>query len=110
MRLMGVLLTALLLAGCSVRPVMVKPAEALDAALAHPEVAAWHAAHSAPSVLEGLSPAAVRGLGRYRPVAMVDLAREGLLVRFDSALGPRPRRVEVIVDKESGAVLDVKKR
>lgn len=98
------------LAGCSVRPIPVKPARALAAALDHPEVAAWHQEHAAPRVLEGLAPAAARGLSRYRPVAMVDLVREGLLVRFDSALGPAPRRLEVIIDKESGRVVEVKRR
>jgi hypothetical protein len=108
MRLVVALLAAALaLAGCSVRPVAVKPARALATALAHPAVAAWHTAHSAPQVLAGMNPAAVKGLGRYRPVAMVDLVREGLLVRFDSALGPRPRRVEVIIDNVTGAVLEV---
>lgn len=109
-RYVALLLMLLALSGCSVRPVAVKPARALAIALSHPEVAAWHEAHSAPRVLEGLNPAAVRGLGRYKPVAMVDLRREGLLVRFDSTLGPRPRRMEVVVHKESGAVLEVKKR
>ncbi|MFZ5813676.1 MAG: hypothetical protein ACOY93_00050 [Bacillota bacterium] len=104
------LLPALLLTGCAARPAPVKPAQALQAALAHPHVAAWHEAHSAPRVLEGLNPTAVKGLGRYRPVAMVDRVSEGLLVRFDSALGPRPRRVEVIIDQQTGAVLEAKQR
>jgi hypothetical protein len=98
------------LTGCWARPVAVKPAKALAVALSHPDVAAWHEAHSAPSVLAGMNPAAVKGLGRYKPQAMVDLVREGLLVRFESALGPRPRRVEVIVDKTGGQVLTVKLR
>jgi len=102
-------LSLLLLAGCAARP-RIMPAEALEAALAHPDVAAWHTAHSAPVVLTSLMPAAARGLEGYKPVAMVDLVAEGLLVRLDSALGPRPRRVEVILDKESGAVLEIKKR
>ena len=109
-RLLALLLALLALSGCSVRPVAVKPARALEIALSHPPVAAWHEAHSAPQVLDGLNPVAVRGLERYKPVAMVDLVREGLLVRFDSALGPRPRRIEVIVNKESGEVIEVKRR
>ncbi|MFZ5828075.1 MAG: hypothetical protein ACOY94_27540 [Bacillota bacterium] len=109
-RLLALFLALMALSGCSARPVAVKPARALAIALSHPEVAAWHKAHSAPLVLEGMSPVAVRGLERYKPVAMVDLVREGLLVRFESALGPRPRRIEVIVNKENGEVLAVKRR
>lgn len=109
-RILMALMAALLLTGCSVRPVEVMPAQALQTALTHPDVAAWHEAHSAPRVLQDLNPAAVKGLGRYKPVAMVDLVREGLLVRFDSALGPAPRRVEVIVDRATGSVVEVKER
>lgn len=102
------LLAGLLLAGCSTRPVPVRPAEAVQAALSVPDVAAWYAAHSAPRVLEGLAATAARGLQGLRPVTMVDLASDGLLVRFDASLGAAPRRVEVLVDKVSGAVLEVK--
>lgn len=98
----------LTLAGCSAHPVPVPPARALAIASAHPDVVAWLEGHSAPRVLEGLNPAAARSLTRYRPVAMVDLGREGLLVRFDAALGPKPRRVEVVVDREQGQVLIVR--
>lgn len=110
MRTLPLLLAALALAGCSVRPVDVKPARALEVALGHPEVAAWHEAHSAPRVLAGMNPAAVKGLARYKPVANVDLAPEGLQVRFDSVLGPRPRRIDVIVDKQHGTILQVRRR
>lgn len=103
-------LLSLLLSGCGTRPVAVAPSAALQAALQHPEVAAWHASHSAPAVLAGLGPTAVRGLGQYRPVVMVDLVRDGLLVRLDSALGAAPRRVEVTVSRASGEVLAVKMR
>ncbi len=109
MRRIALLLAVLMLSGCAARP-RIMPSEALDAALAHPVVAAWQAEHSAPTVLEGLPQAAIRGLGDYKPVAMVDLVAEGLMVRLDSALGPRPRRVEVIVDGESGVVREVKQR
>jgi|GEM_PF-1762437 len=98
----------LLLTGCSARPLPVRPAEAVTAAAEHPDVAEWYAAHSAPRVLEGLSPAAVRGLQRFKPGALVDLVGEGLLVRFTSALGEQPRRVEVLVDQADGRVLDVR--
>lgn len=102
------LLYGLLLAGCSARPLPVRPADAIVAALAHPEVAEWYEQHSAPRVLEGLSPAAARGLQRFEPDALVDLGAEGLVVRFTSALGPRPRRVDVLVDQNDGRVLDVR--
>lgn len=105
--LAGVLLT-FALTGCAARALPVRPAEAVTAALAHPEVADWYAAHSAPRVLEGLHPATARGLERFRPAALVDLAPEGLVVRFASALGEAPRRVDVLVDKETGRVLDVR--
>jgi hypothetical protein len=104
----GVLTGLLLLTGCSARPLPVRPAEAIAAAAAHPEVAAWYEAHAAPRVLEGLSPAAARGLQRFRPDALVDLVGEGLLVRFTSALGEQPRRVEVLVDQTDGRVLGVR--
>ncbi|BAD40661.1 hypothetical protein [Symbiobacterium thermophilum] len=97
-----------LLTGCSARPLPVQPADAVAAALAHPEVADWYAAHSAPRVLAGLNPAAARGLQRFRPDALVDLAAEGLVVRFTSALGEPPKRVDVLIDKDSGQVLDVR--
>lgn len=99
-----------LLTGCSTRPVPIRPMAAVEAALAQPEVAAWYAAHSAPQVLQGLNPAAAKGLQGLKPVTMVDLASEGLLVRFDASLGSAPRRVEVLVDKELGAVVEVKMR
>jgi len=97
-----------LLAGCSARALPVRPEDAVAAALAHPEVAAWYAAHSAPRVLEGLNPAAARGLQQFRPDSLVDLADEGLVVRFTSALGEAPRRVDVLVDKGDGRVLAVR--
>lgn len=109
-RLAAGLMAIGLLSGCSTRPVPVRPMAAVEAALAHPEVAEWYAAHSAPRVLEGLNPAAAKGLPRLKPVTMVDLAHEGLLVRFDASLGRAPRRVEVLVDKDRGSVLEVKMR
>jgi hypothetical protein len=88
----------LLLSGCSVKPIPVRPAAAVEAALAHPDVAAWQRAHSASS------PSALR------PDPVVTLAPEGLLVRFTAASGPSPRRLEVVVDRTSGEVLEVKAR
>lgn len=107
-RLMLFLLSLPLLAACSARPLPVRPAQAVEAALGHPEVAAWYEAHSAPRVLEGLNPAAARGLQRFRPDALVDLAPEGLVVRFTSALGPSPRQVDVLIDQDDGRVLAVR--
>lgn len=107
-RLALLLLILPLLTGCAARALPVRPADAVAAALAHPEVSAWYAAHSAPLVLEGLNPAAARGLQRFRPDALVDLAGEGLVVRFTSALGEAPRRVDVLVDRDDGRVLAVR--
>lgn len=103
-----VMLGGLTLAGCATRPLPVRPDQALQAAMAHPEVIAWQTAHSAPQVLAGLSPTAARGLQHLKPVAMVDLVREGLLVRLDSTMGESPRRLEVLVDRESGQVVLVR--
>lgn len=92
-------LGALLLGGCAVRPIPVRPPAAVEAALAHPDVVKWHQSHSA------ASPRPV-----FRPTTVVTLAPEGLLVRFTAPSGPSPRRLEVVVDRTSGEVLEVKER
>lgn len=107
-RLAALAMALPVVAGCSARPLPVHPVDAVAAALEHPEVGAWYDAHSAPRVLAGLNPAAARGLRRFRPDALVDLAAEGLVVRFTSALGEPPRRVDVLVDRETGQVLAVR--
>jgi len=88
----------LLLSGCAVKPIPVRPAAAVEAALAHPDVAKWHRAR------------AEAARQAFRPNPVVTLVPEGLLVRFTAASGPRPRRLEVVVDRNSGEVLEVKER
>lgn len=98
-RALPLALAALLfLSGCAVRPLPVRPAAAVEAALSHPDVAEWHRVHAAPAP----SP--------LRPATVVTLAPEGLLVRFTAPAGPRPRRLEVVVDRTTGEVLAVKTR
>lgn len=103
-----VMMLTLAVAGCAA-PAM-KPWEARQRVLAQPEVAAWYAAHSAPTVLEGLSPSRARAFRRYQPAVTVDLVKEGLLVKLEAAFGPQPRSLELLVDGASGAVRPLRRR
>lgn len=102
---------ALLAGGCaSASASAVRPVEARRAALEHPAVAPWVVLHSAPVVLEGMSPRQAKAFRRYQPGLTVDLVREGLVVRLESRFGAEPRRVEVLVDRATGGVLSVQER
>lgn len=103
------LLAALALGGCAGTPEgSVRPVDALARVLQEPAVAEWHRQHSAPAVLDGLSPTAAQRWRRYRPAATVDLVKEGLQVRLEARFGPAPHRLQAIVDRSTGAVLSVK--
>lgn len=103
MRSLGLLLCGLLLAGC--QATVLRPAMAHEAALRHPDLAAWMEAHSAPQALEGLSAWEVKRWRNYRPAATVDVVHEGMVVRFHSVHGPAPRGLEVLLHPQSGEIL-----
>lgn len=94
--------------GCSAAHTY-RPVEAIKSALLHPEVAQWHAEHAAPGVIAGLNGTQAKRWRRYRPAEVVDLEREGLLLRFEARIGPEPRRLEVLVDRVTGGVQRVTK-
>lgn len=100
---------AILLGGCAAAPAL-RPVQLRDQLLAHPEIGAWFQEHSAPAVLATMAPVEARAWPRYRPDMTWDLAKEGYQVRFRARFGPSPRRLEALVDRQSGAVLEIKYR
>jgi hypothetical protein len=100
---------ALLLGGCNAAPGL-RPARAVDLAMAHPEVAAWYKAHMIPHIIGGPGGTDERRWRNYQPAVTVDRVTEGLVVRLHARLGPTPRDVEVLMDGEKGRVLSIRKR
>lgn len=98
---------ALLLGGCA-RAAWVRPVEVRRVVLANPRVGEWYRLHSAPAVLAGMGPADAMAWRRYQPDMTIDIVKEGLRVYMRARFGPEPRRMEVFVDRQTGAILDIR--
>jgi len=105
---MMIVLAAALASGCAAgrgdAPAL-RPVQAWESLLQEPDIAAWHREHSAPAVTVGMTPGQRSQWRRYRPAVMVDLVSEGMRVTLESRFGAEPRRLEFLLDRQSGAIL-----
>jgi hypothetical protein len=104
--LMVLLPAVLLLAGCTAAPAL-RPVDVRSKVIAHPDIAPWWVEHSSPAVLKGMSAVDVKRYLRYKPSVTVDLVREGMRVTLSARFGPEPRRLEVLVDRNTGQFLSM---
>jgi len=109
MRYIALLLVTVVLGGCAAAPAL-RPVEARGRLLADPRVAGWYTVHSAPAVLDGMSSRGARRWRKYQPAVMFDRVSEGYRVTLQAEFGPEPRKLEALMDPQSGLVLSLQDR